>query len=478
MCRSIAEGGRRCPCEETTRRRARQNAAYHRKKAQKTDVPTPPAADATGASGSQGTGGGAAPGTPEYVTERVRAAQELLDQTENSPMIETNTPDGFSRTTDHGLRTEQTVREAGEAVHLRAEAIAAEQKAALDQKYGSEEEAGEQLDREFDEAISRTKAIKQDLNERTDELLDQGKTRDEVQRELRPYLDESTEALERAKQALIRRKKMTSEYASMWSQAHREAVAEQRALGPTSPLPFEDRSSKTALAVLDKAHAYYPSEWLEVERNPHCEDQLSLKSGETVTASGQLPLRVQTVSKDARAYYGHRRVVPARVPDDPSRVEYAPGSHSVLKISKLDAPTGTQGVSVALHEYGHRTEVMHPQVNQVCQTFLARRTTTSGDRHSLTGYTASNVSDRAMATESEFQRNRRREWVRPDDFVDQYIGKHYGTDSGHSEVFSMGMESLFSGTHGGLRGSDGYKKDAEHQNLILGILVSVKGREA
>ena len=64
--------------------------------------------------------------------------------------------------------------------------------------------------------------------------------------------------------------------------------------------------------------------------------------------------------------------------------------------------------------------------------------------------------------------------VRPDDFADQYIGKQNDAGNLHSEVFSMGMEGVFAGRFGGLRGRGRWKADPDHRNLILGVLATVK----
>jgi hypothetical protein len=68
--------------------------------------------------------------------------------------------------------------------------------------------------------------------------------------------------------------------------------------------------------------------------------------------------------------------------------------------------------------------------------------------------------------------NWEKEWTRPDHFADSYIGRMYRKNL-FREVFSTGMEGLFSGAHGALIGHDGYRADHEHRDLTLGILAAV-----
>lgn len=61
----------------------------------------------------------------------------------------------------------------------------------------------------------------------------------------------------------------------------------------------------------------------------------------------------------------------------------------------------------------------------------------------------------------------KREVTRTDNFVEAYMGKDYGnTEDSGFEIFSMGMEAIF---------ADSYNltRDAEYQDLIFGILVSI-----
>ncbi|WP_461171964.1 hypothetical protein M1D93_13120 [Arthrobacter sp. Z1-9] len=63
------------------------------------------------------------------------------------------------------------------------------------------------------------------------------------------------------------------------------------------------------------------------------------------------------------------------------------------------------------------------------------------------------------------------EMARHDYFAATYIGKHYA--HGHTEILSMGMESIFAGTDGGLIGVNAYDADPEMRDFILGTLATV-----
>lgn len=132
-------------------------------------------------------------------------------------------------------------------------------------------------------------------------------------------------------------------------------------------------------------------------------------------------------------------------------------NNAVAVMSELRVPTSTAGPDetrrVAIHEMSHRMEAINPRIGPACLSFRDRRTSNpDGTLHPLRKYAKNEV-------------------VRPDEFVDAYVGKDYKSDV-HSEVMSMGMESVFGGSHGGLQGHHGYRADPEHRNLILGLCVT------
>lgn len=137
------------------------------------------------------------------------------------------------------------------------------------------------------------------------------------------------------------------------------------------------------------------------------------------------------------------------------------------------------------HELSHYVEI-DPRVNIACKKFLKRRTAGLSP---------------VLYNKADRTNNNRDEMAIPDDFINAYIGKDYD-NSENTEVFSMGMESIFtprnlstyrnSARNSSLVTLNHYslevdsqsnrpvshdyvppkKEDAEHRNLILGLLSS------
>lgn len=122
------------------------------------------------------------------------------------------------------------------------------------------------------------------------------------------------------------------------------------------------------------------------------------------------------------------------------------------------------------HELGHYVEYMNKDVLRITKEFLARRT--AGEKTVLLKdiYPGSNYSSREV--------------TKKDNFISPYIGKEYNAAT---EVFSVGLESIFAPTKDGMlkrvdkiQDSNGnvqykpiyakIKKDKEHLNLVLGLL--------
>lgn len=122
---------------------------------------------------------------------------------------------------------------------------------------------------------------------------------------------------------------------------------------------------------------------------------------------------------------------------------------------------------VTVHEMAHRIEEQTPAIAAACHAFLARRT--AGMKPSV--YNTSTRRGRRVV-----------ELVREDSFVDPYIGRDYGEQQPHTEVFSVGMEALVTGSFGGLTndptggwGEQQRRADPEHRQLVLALLASAPG---
>lgn len=117
------------------------------------------------------------------------------------------------------------------------------------------------------------------------------------------------------------------------------------------------------------------------------------------------------------------------------------------------------GMPTAYHEYSHALEIDNPAIHIATNAFLQRRTSNA---------------DGKREQERHYGKRGSGERIRPDGFVDGYIGKTYPDVS--TEVFSVGVEALFTGRLGGLVGDDHRNVDLEHRNLILGLFATAPGR--
>lgn len=119
---------------------------------------------------------------------------------------------------------------------------------------------------------------------------------------------------------------------------------------------------------------------------------------------------------------------------------------------------GNSGVDTAVHEFMHRVEAKDPRIGFLEAEFIRRRTTKEdGTREGMI---------RIYARKNEFGQ--------PDNFIDNYMGKHYDhSDGKHWEVLSTGAEALWTGAFGGFMGVGNYKADTDHRNFILGIMAGI-----
>jgi hypothetical protein len=120
-----------------------------------------------------------------------------------------------------------------------------------------------------------------------------------------------------------------------------------------------------------------------------------------------------------------------------------------------------KGMRVAMHEFAHRVEATTPHVTAYEDAFLKRRA----------GHLP--VQDGSEVTPEKISSiySGKKEVGFKDNFPSHYMGKVYHGSS-YKEILSMGMESVFSGTNGGLVGLDNYSADADYKKFILGVLAS------
>ena len=111
-----------------------------------------------------------------------------------------------------------------------------------------------------------------------------------------------------------------------------------------------------------------------------------------------------------------------------------------------------------VHELAHRMEAVKPELGDIQQVFWSRRVTNndSGSRFDAKAYHGS-----------------RSEKVYPDaGFVEDYSSKRYA-GSGHYEILSTGMESVFCGSGGALEGAGIPRADKDHKAFVLGALAAL-----
>lgn len=116
------------------------------------------------------------------------------------------------------------------------------------------------------------------------------------------------------------------------------------------------------------------------------------------------------------------------------------------------------GLDTAIHEFMHRVEAKDPRVGLLESAFIKRRTTKEdGTQEGII---------RIYKGKNEF--------ARPDNFIDNYMGKHYDHSNGkHWEVLSTGAEALWTGAFGGFMGVGNNKPDTDHRNFVLGIFAGL-----
>lgn len=135
-------------------------------------------------------------------------------------------------------------------------------------------------------------------------------------------------------------------------------------------------------------------------------------------------------------------------------------------MAELTIPKGKgrkgQISTTATHELLHRCEDTNPTISSMEKEFVTRRTTnTDGERDKLQPY----------------MRQTRGEYVRPDDFIDRYVGKDYNSDR-FFEVMTVGGEAAFHGSHGGFGKTPDpmsrtpERRDDDHHSFVLGTYMT------
>jgi hypothetical protein len=121
-------------------------------------------------------------------------------------------------------------------------------------------------------------------------------------------------------------------------------------------------------------------------------------------------------------------------------------------------------MATATHELGHRMQYSVGNLNDLERAFLVRRTSVPSPDYP----------EHTVRQEQEpIYGTSRKELCRPDHFSNRYMGKEYDKVT---EIVTMGMESLFTGTNGGLIGIGRSDPDREFRDFILGAVATAGGR--
>lgn len=133
-----------------------------------------------------------------------------------------------------------------------------------------------------------------------------------------------------------------------------------------------------------------------------------------------------------------------------------------IRLNGYDKKTGTFDSDfhpIAVHEFSHRVEDVNPYITHMEEAFLMRRTT----------------NEEGVRENLVRYMGRSNEVVREDNFINVYMGREY-QGLKYREVLSMGSESVFNGTNGGFLGlGAGYEEKTDHDsiNFILGAYATL-----
>lgn len=314
-------------------------------------------------------------------------------------------------------------------------------------------------------------------------------------------------AMERLSKVEAGRDEQTRADLRRLADGYRTALAEVRELG--GELRWHDKTNARARKSFETAVQVYPTEWIEAsnarpapvgkmtkarahytdaayqvtrksrervihydlaeaeERRKHLTPP-NFRSREIVDANGRKTLEVTFMER----YSPYRHKMRNGKPAGGRWEEVTYTSHDGEEVTtwwrpqtRMDETSRTVAAQfttdlspeTSMHELAHRMEASNPQIGQLEALWVARRTTTNGQRDDAEAYS----------------RRHRSERVRPDDFIDRYIGKDYGTRTYH-EVLSVGAPMLFLGDRGGMAGVGRHKRDDDMRAFVLGAMASVK----
>lgn len=268
-------------------------------------------------------------------------------------------------------------------------------------------ESGQILQRQIDELTDETDGLLEEIRELQNEAfgLPYDMPADE-RKARRDELDARIKPL--VDQLKEKRAALTAAKAAKTTLRADNAVSvlsEIRQMGSTASHTWAKGSQAKAKEAIARAQRFYPAKWLDASHTFN-------------------PLDAKVV---ARGYYR---------------------GGSSLSEFKISGHSDDQLTRVAVHEFGHRMEHVIPAIRKLEKQFYDRRT--AGESLQWLG-----------------PPYRKEEVTRFDKFLSPYMGKDYGNrETSYFEIFSMGAESVFTGS---------YKIETDHDyyNFVLGVMASL-----
>lgn len=485
VCRSVAQGGRRCRCDVGEHRRARQRAAYAARLATTaarrpvpSTVTSPPAAPAP---------------TLDDIRRAVADVRRVLDA---GDAVTVSTP------TAAGLAAEAKVREVGAMIAaaavdritaaetaIRADMLAAGYPRGVDDYIAQLEADKARVEADIDAAVADLGGPTGYLAFYRSEKLPDNQDDHSVERErLRAAaarrnagIRQRADIVERLAAAKAGQDPWSTRLAAAPAEAYRAVLADLRPMGPPGEgVVTAVGSQKTKTKTLTAAVDNYPTDMIRrsndhpiplfVRHAPHrahyahgrvirlkgvkqpFERTAILGEDEPIPAGWNWDGNIHEQPLEDGSTWRYRQVTTTEM--RPTTVVMRAGE---LTVNTEQVGNRPPGFRTATHEFAHRVEYTSPHVVDLELAFLHRRTTNpaTGEREAFVSLYGTS-----------------QEQAQPDDFATAYVGKTYGAARAR-EVFSVGMESIFSGSYGGLEGRGGYKADLDHRNLVLGILATV-----
>lgn len=527
MCRSCAEGSRRCPNDTSESRRLRRK----NQKALETHKAVPVNRKYVSPQG-----------TPTYLPQELLAEIGELKTLLSAPLLDSQEEQDKL---DDAI--ESRVTAVGKTLALEAEKRSGFIKEKFIEAYNETSEEFDEAFMEFTEAEESMIAAQEALKEFNDDNLDLTEETKAKKEDLETTLEESKKVLAVAWSAYNaasaeddrKRDLLHGEAMVKLTNAYKSIIAEVRPVGGT--IQLNDEASSEGLKALNETIGkHYPTDWIEASNAQKDDMVLTLENQRAyyyhesqhtnldvnehpdkvkkVFASYlTIPVPVDELDKVKELLGDHAKIFDARpilINEDTCKIVETPeyvffneskpnleptssthgegwkyshyidrtthkvsakkawiryvGEKAVVVKPEISLPTDLRSdPAVAYHEFAHRIESIstNGSIMRQEEAFLRRRTTNpdTGERED-NSFIYPMLPGSSIATAEIGRRN---------SFVVHYVGKEYIT-SHNREVLSVGIESIFGGNYSALNGlKDEYKADEDHKGFTLGILAVV-----